>query len=274
MILAGSAWLLNPLLEPVDLLLDRRFSATQPVAQAAPLLLAPPVDALQAEPTYTIDIGNANAVIRLNLGEEPVLVSLPWGDGMIWVSGAIRPFTNRGLQEAGHARLVSNMLPGRELRIGFDEARHGFGSGQISFGSWLLTSPPGLGLLGAIGLTVVFLALRGRHFGTPIPLPADRLRREPIEYIEAIAGLLRRAGQRPAILEHFNQRLRRRLAERYGIPARADARTIAQAVHARDPAIDTDALADLLKRLEARDITEAELVETAGHVSDWMRTLR
>ena len=59
----------------------------------------------------------------------------------------------------------------------------------------LLTTPPGLGLVLAFGLTFVFLALRGRRFGRIVPLPDETLRREPVEYIQAMANLYRRSGQ-------------------------------------------------------------------------------
>ena len=46
-------------------------------------------------------------------------------------------------------------------------------------------------------------------------MPRDTTRRSPLEFINAMANLHRRAGQRRAALRHYHDQLKRRLGRRY-----------------------------------------------------------
>src|SRR5262249_56115150 len=108
-----------------------------------------------------------------------------------WVYTGLGAFSNRGLADPGNARMVLNMLAGVRpgATVAFEEAKHGFGE-QRNFSAWLFTSPPGWGILLALGLTLVYFGLQGRRFGRAVPLPDERLRREPFAYIPPIANLV------------------------------------------------------------------------------------
>ena len=278
LIVAGDSYQVNSLLKLFDISL-RYFSApAQARALTSPSLIVPPFDQATFSTVYEIRSPRAELTMHMAIDNQPVLASFSEGAGTVWVSGSIRPFTNRGLQEADNASLILNMLvenpPGS--RIGFDEAQHGNDEESVSqsssFRHWLTTSTPGWSILLAFGLTMGFLLLRGRRFGRPIPLQEDVLRREPVEYIQAMANLMRRSGQRQYTLRHYRTQFRRTLARRYAVLADLSAEDLSQFVAQRDPRVDQAELQHLLARLEQNRINEQELVSIAMQIDDWTRT--
>jgi hypothetical protein len=104
-----------------------------------------------------------------------------------------------------------------------------------------------------------------------VPLPDETLRREPVEYIQAMANLYRRSGQREAVLSHYNTQFRRRLSERFGVdPALAPAALAAQ-VKRIAPETDTEALQHILERLSDPKANEQTLLRAASDADDWLR---
>lgn len=276
LIATGRPRQLNGLLEPFDLSLSFLPDDTLTHALASPTLRQPPVNTIRSEAIYTVNIERrADSLVHVSEGRLPVLVSINEGDGVVWVSGALRPFTNRGLHDDDSARLLLNLVGDapRGAVVGFDETRHGFGDAPRSLFGWLVTSAPGWGIITLLLLTGVFLTLRGRRFGAIVPLPEQRLRRESVEYIRAIASLYRRSGQRDDLLAHYRDQFRRRLSERYSVDPRLNDSELVAAVIYRDADIDETELRDLLTRLSARQISENELVETAMQADQWLRRL-
>ncbi len=278
LIAAGTPLTLDPVISPYRLSLRYLPTSAESLAQAAPLLLSPPVNPFQGEAVAAIvaDDDTVPLVPRVFSGDQPVLASLIAGRGQVWVSGALRPFTNQGLHDPDSANLIANLLANvpRGSTIGFDEAAHGFGaeSGQTITG-WLFGTAPGWGIMLALVITMSYLALRGRRFGRVVPLPEERLRRESVEYIVAMGTLFRRSGQRPAVLQHYDEQVRRRLAERYAVDPKLDALEFVNAVAYRDPALDDAALRDLMLRLKQTSVSERELVETVYAVDNFLRSL-
>ncbi|MEM6282898.1 MAG: hypothetical protein AAF787_11940, partial [Chloroflexota bacterium] len=133
-----------------------------------------------------------------------------------------------------------------------------------------LSSNAGRGsMLFAVMMLTYFMS-QGRRFGKPVPLKEDRLRREPVEYIVALAGLFRRSGRRPETLQHYKKRLRRRLAERYALdPSLSDTR-FAKAAAARNKNISEDDLRDLFAKLDRETVSENEMLATATEVNEWL----
>jgi hypothetical protein len=203
-------------------------------------------------------------------------VSASHGAGRVWVSGALRPFTNLGLQDPGSARLVANLLAGfpPTFTVGFDEAAHGYGDpASQSLSGWLFGAAPGWGIVLALVITMIFLATRGRRFGRAVPLPDERLRRESVEYIYAMATLFRRSGQRSEILRHYDDQLRRRLSERYAVDPKLEAIEFVKTVVYRDPTLHEAELRDLMKRLSQKKVSEPDLIRIASDVDQFLRRL-
>ncbi len=280
LIVAGDPYYTNALLDPFNASLIYLPATEAEAASAAPTLLDPPFNSAQVEAVYGVETTRTDAVPYLFNRDDatlnPLLMSLPEGRGTVWIAGALYPFSNQGLHDGGNASLIANMLASvpRRAVIGFDEAAHGFGTDNLpTLSAWFFETAPGWSVLVAFGLTLVYLALRGRRFGRPLPLPDEHTRRDTSEYIYAIATLLRRSGQRGELVQHYDQQLRRRLSERYGVDPLLGAAALAQAVRQRDPRLDGSQLETVLVRLERRKVSEQELVAVAVDVDHLLRSM-
>ncbi len=273
LIVAGtSSYFLGSVLAPYDITVSYLQLYDTQVALTAPTLIQPPVASLHLKSISYLRFTRTDVVIHIALEGSPVLISFPEGRGTVWVMSSVYPFTNLGLQEDGSPQLVMNLLQTvpRDGKIGFDEALHGQEPQPESLTLWFLTTVPGLGIFSAFVLVLVFLVLRGRRFGQPMPLPDARLRREPVEFIRAIAHLLRRSGQREYTLQHYRTQFGRWLSSRYGVDLRrAD---LAQLVAQHDPTVDAGELQALLDAISpTQQITEQELVSIVKRMDDWIR---
>jgi hypothetical protein len=276
LIVAGNyPFVLNGLLDAFDVSLRYISSPAQALSPALPTLDTPPVTTLQTDASFAIDTPRDNIVTHVTSGHERVLISFSQGEGMVWVSGMTHPFTNRGLQNEQNARLVLNFLSNlpEEVVIGFDEARHGFQETSSSLSGWLVSSSAGWGILVALALTLFYLALRGRRFGVAVPIPEERLRREPVEYIQAMANLFRRSGQRDAMLKHYRAHMWRRVSERYAIDSHLSDDELVKTLTYRDSDLDPAVLRGLLGRLARNKVSEQELLDTVRDVDDLLRKI-
>jgi hypothetical protein len=134
-----------------------------------------------------------------------------------------------------------------------------------------VTTSPGWGVLSGFTLTFVFLSLRGRRFGKAVPLPDERLRREPVEYIQAMANLFRRSGQHGEILKHYRQQFRRKLSERYGVDTIVADTELVKIIVYHDSSVNEQTLRDLLTRLSQKNVNEAELLAVVRDVDAFLK---
>lgn len=276
LIVAGTPFALNDFLTTFDISLGFYPNIqTQTIfISAAPTLVAPPVYETVLISPFPIETERRDVVPHLfTYDGQPVLVSFPQGAGVVWVSGSTYPFTNVGIQQADNGALIANMLASvpSGATIGFDERL--FYQGPNTFNDWLFGTAPGWGIVLAVGMTMVYLFLRGRRFGAPIPLPENRLRREPVEYIQAMATLFRRTGQREAMMQHYQGQLRRRLSERYGVDPKLQGDELVKRVVYVDPSVDEAELRDLLTRLSRTNVSEHELISVAADVDGYLKKI-
>ncbi len=277
LIVTGSPFIVNNLLQPYEISLDYAVLETNGIAAAAPTLLYPTFDVATVEVAYPISSERVDAVPHLFIGNSPVLVSLQEQAGQVWVAGVPVPFTNRGIQDEGNAKIIANILAHvpSYASIGFDEAAHGYGEETaLDFNGWLFGTAPGWGILSGTAITMLYLALRGRRFARPIPLPDDRLRRESSEYIQAMATLFRRSGQRSEMLRHYESQLRRQVSERYALDPNLEPNEMVKAVIYHDPSVDEAEFRSLLTRLRRGNVNEAELVRTVTDVDTFLRQIQ
>ena len=276
LIVAGTPFALNDFLTTFDISLGFYPNIqTQTIfISAAPTLVAPPVYETVLISPFPIETERRDVVPHLfTYDGQPVLVSFPQGAGVVWVSGSTYPFTNVGIQQADNGALIANMLASvpSGATIGFDERL--FYQGPNTFNDWLFGTAPGWGIVLAVVMTMVYLFLRGRRFGAPIPLPENRLRREPVEYIQAMATLFRRTGQREAMMQHYQGQLRRRLSERYGVDPKLQGDELVKRVVYVDPSVDEAELRDLLTRLSRTNVSEHELISVAADVDGYLKKI-
>ncbi len=273
----------NSVLMPFDVSLTSIEWFDSTLSLASPTLTTPPFDHVAVGYASTIKSARTDLVVHIMAEGQPVLASLGVGGGIVWISGISTPFTNSGLRDESSARLVANLL----LRLP-DDATVAFDESDIdsdtesgveserevaaprSLEHWMISSPGGWSILLAGALVMGYLLLRGRRFGRIVPVEGQQLRREPTEYVRAIANLMRRTRQRDVALRHYRGELRRALAKRYVIdPGLSDAAFV-RVLADRDPTLDVGALADLLRRLSARNASEHDLVSLAMAVDDWI----
>jgi hypothetical protein len=274
LIITGDPYNVNPLLSAFEVSLSYLLVYETLFSPAAPTLTSPPFADLRGHAYYGVETERPGVVVHFSTETMPVLVSFAEGQGTVWVSGAMRPFSNRGLQDAGSPSLIQNMLAivPSTATIGFDEYGHAYGKAVPTVSGWLFGTAPGWGILSALIVTMTFLAFRGRRFGSAVPIPEERLRREPVEYIQAMANLFRRSGQRTEMLKHYKHQLRRRLSERYALdPGLSDADLVKTIVF-YDPGVDESSLRTLLKRLSQTSVSESELVSVAIEVDQFLRS--
>lgn len=233
-------------------------------------VLAEPIFTQALTTTATLTGSRIDAVPILEAAGKPVAVTFKLGRGSVTLATTIGAFSNSGLRDPDLARLALNLATATApRRVRFDEwhlgRRAAGGVPQqdvIGPEAWLLRTPAGQAVLFAIVLVVVALWLRGRPFGRPVPTQAERTRRAPLEYVDALAQLSRRAGHRRAAADDYHQRLKRVIGQRYRIdPGLADGEFVARVNAARPERPDND-LERLLARLsESND--EAELLRLA-----------
>jgi hypothetical protein len=261
------------------------LTGSNPITLTAqtPLLASPPlVSTVNARPKAYLQPEDRDFVTHLAVGSQPVLISFAQGDGRVIICTAPFPFTNAGLKEEGNPELALNVVTtarrsgasGGKPAIWFDEWHHGVRPKSATAAGpedWLRYTPSGHAMLYTVAVIFLALALGGRRFGRPVPLPKRTIRRTPLEYVTAIANLSRRAGHRRAVLHYHYQRLKRDLGRRYRLsPALPDGEYVARLVEF-NPDIDAEALRSLLARLRKKKANESEMVQLAAEVAAWLK---
>jgi hypothetical protein len=261
------------------------LTESNPVTLTAqtPLLASPPLTGTaNARPTAYLQPGNNNDfVTHLAVGSQPVLISFVRGDGRVIICTAPFPFTNAGLKEKGNPELALNVVtaasrPSVSSRsaIWFDEWHHGVRPKSATAAGpedWLRYTPSGHAMLYTAAVIFLALALTGRRFGRPVPLPKRTIRRTPLEYVTAIANLSRRAGHRQAVLRYHYQRLKRDLGKRYRLSPTLPDGEYAARLAEFNPNVDAVALRDLLARLRKKKTNESEMIQLAAEVAAWLK---
>lgn len=245
-----------------------------------PTLAAPPIEEplnLQAFSYFVPEQDGVldRMVVHVAQDDRPVIVSLTQGEGRIILSSTAYPFTNVGLKTVGNAQLVRNLLATAVPTglIWFNDWHHGL-RGAIDPGElsgpldWLRFTSGGQAVLYTAVLLFVALMLSGRAFGRPIPLPHNNRRRAPLEYINAIANLNRRAGHSYPIQLQYHQQLKRTLGRRYRLDPNLPDEEYVRQLASYDPQLDLDQLAALLARLRQHDLNQTELLEVAQAVHE------
>lgn len=245
----------------------------RPVEAALPVFAAPVFERADIDAATLMGERPGAAPLLVARG-EPVAVEFALGKGSVILSTTIAAFSNAGLRDPDQARLVLNLVTAtRPTRVRFDEwhlgRRAAVGAPDpVLLGpeAWLLRTPTGQAVLFSLILLLMALWMRGRPFGRPMPQAAELARRTPLEYVDALARLARRAGHLRAAADDYRQRLKRSIGQRYRIdPEMLDAAFVAR-LKIVAPDVANDDLERLLKRLsETQD--EAEVVRLAHDVA-------
>jgi hypothetical protein len=229
-----------------------------------PLLNDPAALTLTVNTDRVLRLADDDYVVLAGLPDAPVLVGSSFGAGYVYISSALHPFSNQGLRAPGSGALVLNILrrapPGG--RVLFDEYHHGFFE-PPSARRTLLDSPWGQAAAYTVLVLAGYMLLTARRFGAPVPLPEQTARRSSAEYVESMAGLFQRAGQRSFVLRHFYEAFKRRLARPYGINPRLDDDAFVREL-GRYREVDAEALLQTLRRMQQANPSDAELVRVVA----------
>jgi hypothetical protein len=228
------------------------YTTTVTIEQAGPLqpaLGAPPVGPAQVRATRMLIPHRSDYAPLVGTPDALLMLGIRHGQGYIFLSSTVYPFTNEGLADQQNARIVLNML--RRVpsggRIVFDEYHHGYIRPPPAGGS-LVATPFGWAGVYVAAAVAMYLALSGRRFGRPVPLREEIQRRSSAEYVESMADLFLRGGKLAFVRDHYHRQLKRRLARSHGVNPQLDDEQFASELD-RSAAIDAAELLVLLRRL-------------------------
>jgi hypothetical protein len=244
-------------------------------ARETPLLDSPAaLDLQNAKVRAVLQSKRDDFVVLAAYQGQPVLVSFEQGKGRVILGTISSAFTNAGLKQSGNPELVLNILALARVKgtVWFDEWHHGLqgGSPILGPGQFLRRTPVGHALLFVVFTVVIVLFIQGRGFGRPVPLPQEIKRRGAWEHVTGIANLSRRAAHRSAVMLQYHQQIKRKLGHRYRLDPSLDDKQYVDLLAGYNPSLQKDELLRLLKRLQRRDISEAEMVQLAAEAAKWI----
>lgn len=205
--------------------------------------------------------------------DEAVVATASVGAGRaIWWASAT-PLTNDQVGQADNFQLLLNAIgPAGSRRILWDEHYQGH---KRSLWSYAKSTPlPWIGLQAAL-LALAGMATFSRRHG-PVRADAAETRTSPMEFVDMLGALYRRAGAGAAAVHAARARLRRALATRCGVPANSADTVLAGAAAAR-LGLDAEAIADLLTESERAaaggNLEAAEALTYTRRLQQWTARL-
>ncbi|HEX6937953.1 MAG TPA: DUF4350 domain-containing protein [Longimicrobiales bacterium] len=208
---------------------------------------------------------SAAALLRTARGDV-VVATWRRGAGRVIVWSEATPLRNDALRRSGAALIFARMaadVATEDRPLVFDEFHHGFrGDGNAVRGTWrfLRGTRAGHATAQLLAVVLALLAAAAVRFGAPLP-PAPARRRSPLEHVDALAELYRRANARTTARRLLAAQLARRLGRR---PPAPDAGADDAALDALVAGLRVDGgLVDALRR-EWRRGARADLVALAG----------
>jgi len=225
-------------------------------------------------PEATWTEGNPAHRVQYDCGGHPAVVEYNWGKGhAVWWASST-PLENGTLSRAHNLDLFLNSLgPQTGHRFYWDESLHG-----VTSSTWSYAAGPALTLLswGLVGMGVLIVFSFSRRSGPVRDLPAPA-RATPIEFLEALGTLYRKAGAASTAVSIAWERFRRHALRLCGRRASAmSAAELAGVIRSRFSVADPGLEADLIACEEAaRDeaITDREALRLIQLLHDHQQKL-
>jgi hypothetical protein len=200
-------------------------------------------------PQATWAVGNPADRVEYSCAGQPAVVEFAWGKGhAVWWASST-PLENGSLARAHDLDLFLNSLGPRDgHRFYWDESLHGEVRSAFSYVGGTSWNMLWIGLL-VLGLLIVLSFSRRSGPVRDLPAPA---RATPIEFLEALGSLYRKAGAASTAVSVALERFRRhslRLCGLRGTRMRAD--ELAASIRRRLPQADPSLEADLAACEEA-----------------------
>lgn len=261
LVMAGSSFVSLQAFNHFDVVLQFRQEIGIPTVDS-PILTRPVVPNLAEEEVLLyLNTARSDMVPLLSVNGRPVMLTFAMGEGRVILSSLVLPFSNFGIQQEGNAELLLNLVGQAGDRVWFNEWHHGVRPESERAINWLQGTPIGRSILYTLGVVFIWLVLRGRNFGRPVPQAKALTRRAPIEYITAVANLSRRAGHRGAVLQDTHDRLKRELGTRYRLSPTLPDQDFVNQLAQFEPNLNQEKLFNLLARLSKTAVSETELVQ-------------
>lgn len=214
-------------------------TTTRPDVAAKPVRHRPLVPSVLsagvAEITMRVDVGSPHlgsdyvAVFAVS-DDRPLVATARIGEGRVTWWAAPTPLANRDISHADNLRLLLNVVrqPGAR-HVLWDEHYHGT---SRSLWSYLVNTPlPWAGVQVALLALAAFFAYSRRS--GPVRPRASALRTSPLEFIEMLGEMYRRAGARHAAVATARTRLLRAVTSTTGVPPGSGDDLIARAIVTR-----------------------------------------
>ena len=206
--------------------------------------------------------------------DRPIVVSFKAGRGeVIWWASSF-PLTNAGIGASGNLSLfLSSVGKAGKVRILWDEYFHG---SRRALSDYIGETPLKFGLLQGLLVFFAIIMTYSRRNG-PLRPAYETSRLSPLEFVQTLGNLYRRARAAGEGLEVPYARFRSLVARRLGLPADASADVLAAAIHSRTGYQDRE-LGPLLHRIEASlgrsDLSENQALEMTQKLNLHMRNLK
>lgn len=265
----------------VDLYLPRSDTEREPVPQPIPKKYQPQLvtsltrgGAVEMSPAAYWKKRSTSGLVHYSDEDRPIVVSYHFGKGQVIWWGASTPLSNAGISGAGNLALLLNSLgEPADTQVFWDEYFHG---SRRSLGTYVGEMPVLFGLMQG-GLVVLAMLLTYSRRNGPI-YPADSPSRlSPLEFVETLGGLYRRAHATQLALEVPYTRFRMLAARQLGLKNDVPAADLARALRSR-PDYQGESLEDLRLRIEAAmydpELQEAQALELVQQLNFHARRLR
>jgi Domain of unknown function (DUF4350) len=203
--------------------------------------------AIRMSPTAYWQRQGPGVLVHYSDEDRPIVVSYKVGKGQVIWWGASTPLSNAGINRDGNLELLLNSLgePG-SVRVLWDEYFH---SSRTSIGSYMAT-PAVLWGLAQSGLIALAMVLTYSRRNSPIYPAGEPSRLSPLEFVETLGGLYRRAHALRVALEVPYARFRMRAARQLGMKTDVPTADLARALRHRLGYQD-DRVLELLQAIEA-----------------------
>ena len=204
-----------------------------------------------------------------------IVVSYKIGAGEVIWWAADTPLTNAGIKEAGNLALLLNSLGGgsKDTQILWDEFFHGPRPSASSY-YWVPAVKWGLAQL---GLAVLAILLTFARRNTPIRPLIESSRLSPLEFVQTLGNLYRRANATRTALEVPYNRFRALLIRRLGLRNDVSSTELLESARKklgyRDPDFE-NTLKQVLEGLQDPDLKEAKVLELVQKLNQHTRNLK
>lgn len=230
----------------------------------------PAVSSLQSyQTTSYFARARANSQVLVGTEDQPTMLGISRGRGMIYVSTNVELFTNAGLFHESNPKIILNMVnrvPAGGV-VAFDEVHHGR---ALMPRAAPVPAQPYSPLVAAMVYSAIVVGLwallSGRRFGQVVPSRIDLMRRNSSEYVQSMANLFQRGRQAEHMQAHYKTYLKRRVAKPYGINPKLDDQSFLSEVQRYSDTIDRNHLAHLLNYLSQPNPSEATILALVNDI--------